>query len=330
DFYIGKVRKRISTRCTKKKDAQEVMKKLVFKFQSQYDVNKNMTLYQAMDMYVENYSKPFKESYLRDVLSAKNIKRKIPDLPLKEVTPFLISTWQRQRAQDKKKNGSPISSRTVNIERAFLHRVFEIARKEWMVIQTNPVSVISPLKYTPKPAKVYTKREYTLIFDTCEKLGMVWFKEFLEFLLYTGFRVGEAQKLRCKDIDFERKSILIIREKNKQPQNYPIIIERVYEILKKHTEGKNLDDFVFTNPSGNPITDKIKRVAWKKIKKETGISGRIYDFRHTNGTLLLEVGTPEIIISKLLGHKNLSTTLLYIHPEEKQCIKYLEKLGKIL
>lgn len=55
-----------------------------------------------------------------------------------------------------------------------------------------------------------------------------------------------------------------------------------------------------------------------KIRKEIGIHG----LRHSYATHLLEYGTDISLIQKLLGHNDISTTLIYTHVKTR-------KLGKV-
>ena len=43
---------------------------------------------------------------------------------------------------------------------------------------------------------------------------------------------------------------------------------------------------------------------------------RFHDLRHTAGTRLGEMGIPVQVISKILGHSDIRTTMRYVHPED--------------
>jgi len=69
---------------------------------------------------------------------------------------------------------------------------------------------------------------------------------------------------------------------------------------------------VFYNTAGNKIdAGKLKREFIKSVK-EGGIQNfRFHDFRHTFATRLIQNGVDIYTVSKLLGHKDISTTAKY-------------------
>jgi integrase len=76
--------------------------------------------------------------------------------------------------------------------------------------------------------------------------------------------------------------------------------------------------YVFLNSLGAPYTrhDSLNR-AFKLALKKAGIMDlRFHDLRHTAGTRLGEKGIPVQVISKILGHSDIRTTMRYVHPED--------------
>jgi len=326
----GKLR-RISTKCEKKKDAEKVLEELLKKQNLQVQTT-NHTLYEAIDKFIEEYSKSRKKSWERDIYTARKIKRFFPDMPLNEITPMDIHNWMMARSKTILKNGKRISGRTVNLERAFLHKLFNVAMKTWWWTDRNPVSAVEPLPYQQPSMKVFTPDEIYRICITCEELKIEWFKDFFIFLLQTGFRKGEAIQIRVKDLFFENSKIYvkIIREKSFIHQDYPVFSKVAGKIIIKNYANKNPDDFLFTDGNGRPLNNEILRYWWKRIKEITGIKGRIHDTRHTFATVLRRKGVDPDLVRWLLGQKTLDVTYKYIHLQSKDYEKMLEESGTLL
>jgi len=57
---------------------------------------------------------------------------------------------------------------------------------------------------------------------------------------------------------------------------------------------------------------------------------RFHDLRHTAATRMVEAGVNIVVISKILGHSDIKTTMRYAHPEDslKEALEALGNFGK--
>ena len=105
----------------------------------------------------------------------------------------------------------------------------------------------------------------------------------------------------------------------------------IYHLLKKlpHTS-----EYVFT-ANGHQIDKKDLEKVWRKIllrlsnERKNFKYRKFHDLRHTFAVILLLHGTDLYTIMKLLRHKKISSTEMYLAvlPESKN--KYINKLNKI-
>lgn len=173
---------------------------------------------------------------------------------------------------------------------------------------------------------------------------------FAYFLLYTGFRAGEAIGLKWGDIDRKSKTIkcersverLTGKPHTKEPKTkagYRIVplLDDLAKVLIKPTGAKN-NDYVFANDDGKLFTNsqlRAKWTAWGKAVglteiKETTITNRKtkekhkktyshttlnqHQLRHGYCTILYEAGIDELTAMELMGHADISTTrAIYTH-----------------
>lgn len=324
DIYIEGKRRRLSTGTRSLKEANRMVSKLLKEVKEK---KVQHTLYQAIDKFIQEYSKIRKISWARDVISAKNIKRFIKDLPIQEVNSYLINNWQLMRMQSFLKNGKQVSPRTVNIERAFLHKLFNIAKRVWGWVNNNPVSCVEPLPYNPPEQKVYTPDEIKRIENACINLNIDWFWDFLKVLLLTGFRKGEAINIKVKEVVFENNNMYIRlkREKSHLNQYYPVIFPGAREIFLKRIQNKKAEEYVFTTPDGMQLRDKVIRYWWSRVCKIAGVQGKIHSFRHTFATELKRAGVNSDSIRILLGQKTIEVTQNYIHLSPQDYVRIFEK-----
>jgi len=195
------------------------------------------------------------------------------------------------------------------------------------------------LKAVRKRPRVLTSTEVQTILDACDRL-----RDRLLFavLFDTGMRVGEALGLRHEDWSVPECQVAVVarsndngaRSKSGEPRTIPVRPElvRLYADYL-HGEYGDLDsDYVFVNlwgaPHGHPLTYAAVYDLVKRLRRRTGIEFDPHWYHHTYATDLLRKGTPVEVVSKLLGHASVTTTLnVYGHLGIEDARAVLEKAG---
>ncbi len=131
--------------------------------------------------------------------------------------------------------------------------------------------------------------------------------------LNTGMSQEEVLKLQWTQIDFTRRTLATIRSKTLNARTIPLN-NNALDILKRRAKVQSLSGYVFFNSVGNKHdASKLKR-AFRQAVEESGIEHfRFHDLRHTFATRLVQRGVDLYKVSKLLGHKDISTTQRYAH-----------------
>jgi len=69
--------------------------------------------------------------------------------------------------------------------------------------------------------------------------------------------------------------------------------------------------------SSRPLHYRTARHAWRQYCEKGGVMGRIHDLRHSFATSLVNSGVRIEVVRKLLGHKNMQTTLRYSEVDDQ-------------
>lgn len=163
-------------------------------------------------------------------------------------------------------------------------------------------------------------------------------------------RIGEICALKWSDINIDEEIITINntiqRVYNKSKNESKIIIASPKTINSKMqiplSKGmlnlignKKDDNLYFLTSNKSYIEPRCYRNYFNNILKKLNISHyKFHTLRHTFATNLIEIGYDYKLVSELLGHSNINTTLnIYVHPKislKKECINELyNKLNNV-
>lgn len=140
-------------------------------------------------------------------------------------------------------------------------------------------------------------------------------RTFLLTLYAAGLRLSEAAALTIADIDSQRMQLRIASGKGAKERLVPLS-PRLLEALRHYWKEVRSPKFLFPGKtfevSLSPTT--IQKTCKAAVQK-AGILKAVtpHTLRHSYATGLLESGVDLLTISRLLGHKSFSTTMVYLH-----------------
>ena len=202
-----------------------------------------------------------------------------------------------------------LSNATVNRYRSVVSVVFSYACRQ-LELADNPVRYIHSKPENNERTRFLSEAERTSLFKACKASS--WDKLYLLVLLAitTGARKGELTKLRWNDIDFDRRTAYVATTKNGQPKVLPLTDSVIRELQLFDSKDSSL---IFAS--------KVKEEApycftkpWKKALENAEINDfRFHDLRHCCATYLAQSGASLLMISFVLGHKDIRVTQRYAH-----------------
>lgn len=205
------------------------------------------------------------------------------------------------------KNGyTPKSiSRKINSTRTF-YRFLKVNE----YITDDPSLLVSHPKYELAPPRILTPTEYRALRDAARNDARMF--AVIELLLQTGIRIGELAALRLEDVTPEG---LKIRPYEKHEERLVPLNKSAKEALNRYIQvrPKVKEEKVFVTKSGKPFLIRNIRTAIERYFRLAEIkNAKVNDLRHTFVAHHLKHGVSLILLSKILGHKRLSTTERYL------------------
>ena len=157
--------------------------------------------------------------------------------------------------------------------------------------------------------KVLSQKEIARMFDVSTNIKH---RLMLKLAYGMGLRVSEIVALKLSAISTSRMQVLIASSKGKKDRYVPLP-ESILPDLKAYYHPFKPKDYLFEGQYGGQYSTRSVQAVFKDAMQKAGIKRKIgiHGLRHSYATHLLEYGVDTAFIQKLLGHKDISTTLLY-------------------
>lgn len=275
---------------------------------------KNITFCELWEnIYLPSYlnNKIKKTQQNEKIVYEKYIKPILGDSRLNDITPARI-----EKIKDAMKNKAPA---TVNHALAVIRQMFNAAKKAGIYTNDNPASQVKQLKKDNRRIRFLTKEEAQTLFAELSKCKTSNLYDMSLLGLHCGLRANEIFSLQRIDLDFNNKKIAI-RDPKGCFNRFANMTAAVFEMLKRRTQSKLPQDYVFVSAKG----EKIKEVSnqFQRIVDSIGLNKGITDtrnkvvfhtLRHTFASWLAMAGVDIYTIKELMGHSDIKMTQRYMH-----------------
>lgn len=326
-------------------------------------VESTLTLGQWADSWLEIYAKPSikittyesYESYIRN-----QIKPFIGDIRLPALSAEQLQRFFNQMAETGKfGNEKGLSVKTLYNLKNLVHALLAQAVSN-RLIQYNVIESVKLPRNYHQEMRVLSREEQEKLLAAADEspnraaLG-------IKFALFTGIRVGEMLGLKWDNVNLENgtfriKEILrrvtnnsgigsnstVVKSlqttKTESSNRTVYLIPELIDDLKAYREWQqsaadenpvfNPQNFVFITAGGSYIEPRTYQDLFQRVVRASGIARvNFHALRHTFATRAIEQGMDILVLAKILGHAQASTTLnMYGHalPDHKR--ESMEKL----
>jgi site-specific recombinase XerD len=216
------------------------------------------------------------------------------------------------------------------VSHSYVNQAVNAIKILWKQVLRKPlehVEIPRPKKQSKLP-EVLSKEEVVLLLESVKNIKH---RAILYTVYSAGLRVGEVVRLEVKDIDSQRMLIRIYQGKGRKDR-YTILSEATLQMLRQYSRSVKLSKWLFPGEneekhiherSVQKVFERAKNIA--KIKKQVSV----HSLRHSFATHLLESGTDLRYIQELLGHKNVKTTEVYTHVQQKDVMRIQSPLDTL-
>lgn len=224
--------------------------------------------------------------------------------------PLEIATEDLQSFMDKLAKESYTAksiSRKTNSTKTF----FKFLKSQGL-IQEDMAQALQHPKFENKPPRILSKLEYRALRDAARADTRML--AVIEVLLQTGVRIGELAKIRVEDVDLQNLTIHVPLSEDTRERVIPLN-KPAAEAVSKYLDlrPKSPSHTLFITKTGRPLLIRNIRTAIDRYFRIAGIKqAKVNDLRHTWVAFQLQSGVSLLTVSKLAGHKRLTTTERYL------------------
>ena len=211
---------------------------------------------------------------------------------------------------------------------------------KWGFIPFNPAANAELPKLMPKEAAHLDEEDARRLLELLQN-EPAKYRAAISFDLLSGLRRGELLGLRWSDVDFENETVTIVQTssyvpgvgiytdtpKNKTSARPLKLSRSAFFVLRQVQEWqeeqralcgdrwKDKDGRIFTNDEGAPIHPDALSSWFGDFTRRNGFTEiHVHSLRHSYASLLIAEGTPLVVVSRRLGHAQVSTTAnIYAH-----------------
>lgn len=308
--------------------------------------NNNSVLLDAKDMLFKDVAEQWYELHAKQIYSTRTLER-YEGILKNSITPIFsnvkisaLEPLHIQRFLMTLKSAAPASVRKIYyVLKSILDKAVE-----WKIIEESPCKGITLPTVKEIEFSVWDSLQIQdflkIIKDT------KWYIPFL-IAFTTGMRQGEICGLKWSDFNENQGELSVVRSmlrdgtlkdtKTKSSKRKIVLLQKTLDVLKSQKEfllennKYKKNSFITIHDDGEPIRPENLGKTFQKFIDANNLEKiRFHDIRHTFATTLLKNGTNPKIVSEILGHSDVQTTLnIYSHvlPDiQKDTMASLEKI----
>lgn len=258
----------------------------------------------------------------------------VPSLGKKALTKLTPADLNACYAQLRQRG---LSGTTIKHAHGVLHTALKDAMR-WGLIIRNVTELADPPRRSTPEMSTLTPQEASRLLLAARGETL---EAFFITALTTGMRLGEMQALQWRQVDLDRRRLRVTATLAGVKDGQPVLAspktdksrreirlsEMAVAALRPHrTEQREAklragqhwtdNDLVFCNAFGRPLDgNNVRERHLKRLLKKAELPHmRFHDLRHAAASLLLAEGVQVKVISELLGHSDITTTLkVYAH-----------------
>ena len=253
------------------------------------------------------------------------------DIWLQKLMPEQVRQFYTKMGKEGGAQKQGLSTKTVHEIHGVLHLALENAVR-WGYLARNVCDLVDPPSIVSREPTPLTLEQAQALLKSIREYRL---EVLLTVAVVTGMRRGELLALRWSNVDFDRKTLLVLHtvdyipkygyvenepktKSGKRSISLPAFLVDVLKDQRKKLLERQLKlgeawenrDLVFPDLHGGYFNPGYLDKLFARLLREAGVPHmHFHDLRHSAATILLAMGVNIKVIQELLGHSDIAITL---------------------
>jgi len=248
--------------------------------------DKDITLFAWLDHWHKVFRLPkegtdlSKNTIIMDQSMIRKIKRVFKDVKLKDLTADYIQQTLYSMTQGR------------TCEGVYTILKLALAKAKDRTGGISIMDMVEKVKHKRITGRALSKEEIQQLLEAARSETE---RDIIKVYIYTGCRVDELTRIFVKHINFEKNEIHIDGTNTKLSKRTMPIMPQIKPVLERLTADRDGEENLFN------YTFPMITYFYRLIKKATGISFTLKDFRHTAATIFKDAGIPSSVYFRWFG-----------------------------
>ena len=272
-------------------------------------VRETATFAEVMGRYAREVS-PLRRGERWEVIRlAKLSKYPIAAIRMADLVASDFAGWRDARLREVKPS-------SVSREMTLMSSVMSVARKEWGLIDVNPMAdVRKPSKPPPRDRLVTAYEMEAMQISAGDDLNTATARAFhaFRFSCATAMRAGEVVKMEWQHVDLEKQTVHLPMTKNGTSRDVPLSSAAV-ALLRALPHADPV--FGLTSAQLDPL--------FRKLRDRAGVVGLTYHDSRAAALTMLSQKVSVLDLARISGHKNINMLMVYYRESTAEIAKRLD------
>ncbi len=218
--------------------------------------------------------------------------------------------------------GKPYGWGTLCLKTRVVKRLFEWLEGTGQILLNPAEDIKEPKRVERLPRNVLTVEQAQRLLEAPDMATPTGVRNraVLEVLYSTGIRLSELTHLSLGDVDLEGGLLRVNQGKGAKDRVVPLgtmaakVLRGYLSQVRLLCLGERKEERLFLNHSGQPLSKMMVQIIVRDYARKAGLTVRVtpHVLRHTFATQLVRNGAPVELVSRMLGHSDLSVTHVYV------------------
>lgn len=225
----------------------------------------------------------------------------------------------------------------------YIRQVFNSGRDKCRMVASSVSFFFKQVLKRPYdlPSKLYPRKAFQLpnvmttdeVWQLLSHTISIKQRAIIELFYSSGVRLQEGSRIKLSDIDSKNMRIMVQQGKGNKDR-YTLLSATALLTLREYVRKHRPQTYLLEgNSKGKPMHCRSIQHAVEQAMKHANLHHKDYSvhtLRHSFATHLLDTGTDLHTIKELLGHSNISTTMIYLHLQTHRCSRIINPLDQLM